>query len=61
MGKMMTQHHFSSNHVIGGGIKLVNAIVPNIAQYPNDVKFEVLHNEEDQYLGNQMGGSHPNY
>ncbi|WMV46255.1 hypothetical protein MTR67_039640 [Solanum verrucosum] len=28
---------------------------------PEDAKFEALYNEEVNYMGNQLGDSHPNY
>ncbi|WMV45768.1 hypothetical protein MTR67_039153 [Solanum verrucosum] len=43
------------------GLKLVNAVGTNSGQCPDDANFEALYNEEMQYLGNQMGGSHTNY
>ncbi|WMV38399.1 hypothetical protein MTR67_031784 [Solanum verrucosum] len=59
MAKMVTQFDLLSKHVMGGGTKSVNVVGTNIGQC--DVKFEALYNEEVQYLGNQVGGSHNNY
>ncbi|WMV30303.1 hypothetical protein MTR67_023688 [Solanum verrucosum] len=61
MAKMMTQINLLSENVMGGGTKSVNAVGTNSGQCPNDAKFEELYNEEVQYLGNQVGGSHTNY
>ncbi|WMV53927.1 hypothetical protein MTR67_047312 [Solanum verrucosum] len=55
MAKMMTQLDLLSKHVMGGGLKSVNAVGTNSGHYSNDTKFETLYNEKVQYLGNQMG------
>ncbi|WMV25214.1 hypothetical protein MTR67_018599 [Solanum verrucosum] len=46
---------------MGGGLRDVNVVVTRVGQCPNDAKFETIYNDETQYLGNQMGGSHPIY
>ncbi|WMV50851.1 hypothetical protein MTR67_044236 [Solanum verrucosum] len=61
MVKIMTQINLLSKHVMGGRTRSVNAVGTNSGQFPNDAKFEILYNEEVQYLGNQVGISHNNY
>ncbi|WMV25109.1 hypothetical protein MTR67_018494 [Solanum verrucosum] len=61
MAKMMTQIDLLSKYVIGGRTNLVKVVGTNTRQCPDDTKFEVLYNEEVQYLENQVGGSHNNY
>ncbi|WMV41120.1 hypothetical protein MTR67_034505 [Solanum verrucosum] len=46
---------------MGGGFKMLNAIGESRGKFPKDAKFKALYNEEVNYMGNQIGGSHPNY
>ncbi|WMV58488.1 hypothetical protein MTR67_051873 [Solanum verrucosum] len=59
MAKMMTQLNLLFKHVIGGGLKSMNTVGSNNGKFLDDAKFEALYYKEVQYLGNQMGGSHP--
>ncbi|WMV25290.1 hypothetical protein MTR67_018675 [Solanum verrucosum] len=61
MAKMMSQLDFLSKQVKGGGLKVVNVVGTSVGQCQEDAKFETLYNEEVDYMGNQLGGSHPNY
>ncbi|WMV59004.1 hypothetical protein MTR67_052389 [Solanum verrucosum] len=61
MDKVVTQLDLLSKYVLGDGLKSADAVGTNSGKFPNDVKFEALYIEEVQYLGNQIGGSHPNY
>jgi len=61
MAKMMTQLGLLSKHVVGGGLKVLHTIGTSSGQCPKDAKFKKLYNEEVNYKGNQLGGSHPNY
>ncbi|WMV45653.1 hypothetical protein MTR67_039038 [Solanum verrucosum] len=61
MAKMITQLFLLSKQVMGCGLKDVNVVGKNVGQCPYYAKFEALHNKEVQYLGNQIGGSHPYY
>jgi len=61
IAKIITQLDLLSKYVIGSGLKFVNAVGTNSGQCLDDAKFEALYNEKVQYLGNQVGGSHPNY
>ncbi|WMV37805.1 hypothetical protein MTR67_031190 [Solanum verrucosum] len=58
---MMTQLDFLSKHVINDGFKSVNTVGTRTRHCPEDAKFDTLYNEEVQYTGNQMRGSHLNY
>ncbi|WMV13461.1 hypothetical protein MTR67_006846 [Solanum verrucosum] len=61
MSKMMSQLDLLSKHVMGSGLKSVNALGKSSGKCSEDAKFEVLYNKEVRFLGNQMEGSHPNY
>ncbi|WMV19593.1 hypothetical protein MTR67_012978 [Solanum verrucosum] len=61
MAKMMTQINLLSKHFSGGGTNSINVVGTNSEKCHDDAKFEVLYNEEVQYLRNQVGGSHNNY
>ncbi|WMV33379.1 hypothetical protein MTR67_026764 [Solanum verrucosum] len=61
MAKMITQLDLISKHVMGGGFNMVNAIGTSSEQCSEDAKFEALYNEKVNYMGNQLGGSYPNY
>ncbi|WMV59101.1 hypothetical protein MTR67_052486 [Solanum verrucosum] len=54
---MLTQLDLLSKHVMGGGLKSVNAVGTNSEQCLDYAKFEELYNEEVQYFRNQVGGS----
>ncbi|WMV49665.1 hypothetical protein MTR67_043050 [Solanum verrucosum] len=52
---MMTQLDLLFKHVMGGGLRSLNAVGTNSGHYSDDAEFEALYNEKVQYLGNQIG------
>ncbi|WMV50566.1 hypothetical protein MTR67_043951 [Solanum verrucosum] len=61
MFKMMNQLVLASKHIMGGELKMVNAIGTSSGQCLESAKFEALYNEEVNYMENHLGGSHPNH
>uniref|UniRef100_M1D9K5 Putative plant transposon protein domain-containing protein n=1 Tax=Solanum tuberosum TaxID=4113 RepID=M1D9K5_SOLTU len=60
MAKIMTQLDILSKNVMGVGAKTVNDMGVGCVN-PEEVKFEVLYNEEVNFLANQRGGYRANY
>uniref|UniRef100_M1D892 Uncharacterized protein n=1 Tax=Solanum tuberosum TaxID=4113 RepID=M1D892_SOLTU len=60
MAKMMTQLDILAKNVIGFGARGVNVVGVG-EMHPNEAKFEVLYNEEVNFLANQGVGYRTNY
>ncbi|KAK4733655.1 hypothetical protein R3W88_007916 [Solanum pinnatisectum] len=60
MAKMMTQLDILSKNVMGSGLNSVN-VVGISGENPEEAQFEVLYNEEVNFLTNKGGEFHSNY